>query len=73
MCSFFYAEEEISLAGSILRNACILTLGGVNQGQNYDVNIGAAQEACSATQNLGTNSAFALGTRKPTQIIQMML
>jgi hypothetical protein len=34
----------------------------------FDVTIGrAACEACSTTWNLGTNSAFALGSRKTTE------
>jgi hypothetical protein len=38
------------------------------QGENFNVTIGrAAWEACSATWNLGTNSAFALGARKPME------
>jgi hypothetical protein len=37
-------------------------------GRNFDVNNGrAACEACSATWNLGTSSAFALGPRKTTE------
>jgi hypothetical protein len=38
-------------------------------GRNFSVTIGrAAWEACSATWNLGTNSAFALGPRKTTDL-----
>jgi hypothetical protein len=38
------------------------------QGKIFNVTIGrAAWEACSATWNLGTNSAFALGPRKTTE------
>jgi hypothetical protein len=41
---------------------------GATLGRNFYVNIGrAAWEACSATWNLGTNSAFALGPRKITE------
>jgi hypothetical protein len=37
-------------------------------GRNFYINNGrAACEACSATWNLGTNSAFALGSRKTTE------
>jgi hypothetical protein len=37
-------------------------------GRNFDItNRRAACEACSATWNLGTNSAFALGSRKTTE------
>jgi hypothetical protein len=37
-------------------------------GRNFDVTIGrAACEAFSTTWNLGTNSAFALGSRKTTE------
>jgi hypothetical protein len=37
-------------------------------GRNFDVTNGrAACEARSATWNLGTNSAFALGSRKTTE------
>jgi hypothetical protein len=37
-------------------------------GRNFGVTIWrAAWEACSATWNLGTNSAFALGSRKTTE------
>jgi hypothetical protein len=40
------------------------------QGEIFNVIIGrAAWEACSATWNLGTNSAFALGPRKTTEIL----
>jgi hypothetical protein len=36
-------------------------------GEIFNVTIGrAAWEACSATWNLGTNSAFALGSKKTT-------
>jgi hypothetical protein len=36
-------------------------MGEATEGRNFDVNIGrAAWESCSATWNLGTNSAFAL-------------
>jgi hypothetical protein len=38
------------------------------QGETFNVTIGrAAWEACSATWNLGTNSAFALGPRNTTE------
>jgi hypothetical protein len=38
------------------------------QGENFKVTIGrAAWEGCSATWNLGTNSAFALVPRKTTE------
>jgi hypothetical protein len=38
------------------------------QGEIFNVTIGkAAWEACNATWNLGTNSAFALGPRKTTE------
>jgi hypothetical protein len=44
-----------------------LKLGAI-LGGNFDVTIGrAACEARSATWNLGTNSAFALGSRKTTE------
>jgi hypothetical protein len=37
-------------------------------GRNFEVTIGrAAWESCSATWNLGTNSAFTLGRRKTTE------
>jgi hypothetical protein len=37
-------------------------------GRNFDVTIGrAACKTCSATWNLRTNSAFALGSRKTTE------
>jgi hypothetical protein len=37
-------------------------------GRNFDVTSGwSACEACSATWNLSTNSAFALGSRKSTE------
>jgi hypothetical protein len=40
----------------------------VSVGEILNVTIGrAAWEACSATWNLGTNSAFALGPKKPTE------
>jgi hypothetical protein len=40
----------------------------VGVGRIFIVTIGrAAWEACSATWNLGTNSAFALGPRKTTE------
>jgi hypothetical protein len=36
--------------------------------RNFEITIGrAACEACRATWNLGTNSAFALGPRKTTE------
>jgi hypothetical protein len=42
--------------------------GRATSGRNCDVTVWrAACEACSATCNLGTNSAFALGPRKPTE------
>jgi hypothetical protein len=62
---------------SILLLLTLLELGG--RGDLYEniirhlakiltVTVGrAAWEACSATWNLGTNSAFALGPRKPTE------
>jgi hypothetical protein len=38
------------------------------QGEMFNVTIGrAAWEACSEMWNLGTNSAFALGSRKTTE------
>jgi hypothetical protein len=44
-----------------------LKLGAI-LGRNFDVTIWrAACEACSATWNLGTNSASALGSRKTTK------
>jgi hypothetical protein len=44
------------------------TLGGLHRGEIFNVTIGrAACEACSATWNLSTNSAFALGPRKTTE------
>jgi hypothetical protein len=37
-------------------------------GRNFDITNGrAACESCSATWNLGTNSAFAQGSRKTTE------
>jgi hypothetical protein len=43
-------------------------IGRATLGRNFDVTIGrAAYEACSATWNLCTNSAFALGSRKTTE------
>jgi hypothetical protein len=47
----------------------ILThIGRAILGRNFDVTKGrAAGEACSATWNLGTNSSFAPGSRKPTE------
>jgi hypothetical protein len=43
----------------------VLVLEGLILGKNFDVTIGrAACEAWSVTWNLGTNSAFALDSRK---------
>jgi hypothetical protein len=43
-------------------------IGRVTSGRNFDVtNERAACEACSAKWNLGTKSAFALGSRKTTE------
>jgi hypothetical protein len=40
----------------------------VSAGRNFNATIGRAEwEACSATWNLGTNSAFSLGPRKTTE------
>jgi hypothetical protein len=45
-----------------------ILIWGVTLWRNFDVNIGrAAWGACSATWNLGTNSAFALRIRKTTE------
>jgi hypothetical protein len=44
------------------------SVGGAILGRNFDITNGrAACEACSATRDLGTNSAFALGPRKTTE------
>jgi hypothetical protein len=56
----------ISLKGCII----VKYIGRAILGRNFDVTIGrAACEASSATWNLGTNSAFALGPRKTTENI----
>lgn len=46
----------------------MLIWGGVTLGRYFDVNVGRpACEACSATWDLGANSAFAVGLRKTTE------
>jgi hypothetical protein len=60
--NFYMTLEELHF-GEILANMRRAILG-----RNFDVTNGrAACEACSATWNLGTKSAFALGSRKTTE------
>jgi hypothetical protein len=48
----------------------LILILGPTLGRNFVVKIGkAAWEACSATWNLVTNSAFGLGSRKTTENI----
>jgi hypothetical protein len=43
-------------------------MGEDTEGQNFHLNVGTApRQACSVTRNSGTNSAHALGPRKPTE------
>jgi hypothetical protein len=43
-------------------------MGEDTEGQNFHLNIGTApRQARSVTRNSDTNSAFALGPRKPTE------
>jgi hypothetical protein len=60
---------DISLGRAAFGEIWILIWGGgATLGRNFDVNIErAVWEACSATWNLGTNLAFALGPRKTTE------
>jgi hypothetical protein len=52
----------------------LMLIWGATFGRNFDVNIGrAAWQTCSATWNLGTNSAFALGPRKTTEKLVLII
>jgi hypothetical protein len=50
-----------------------ITLGGLHLGEILDLILSSACEAISATRNVGTNSAFALGLRKTTDNIERRL